>query len=132
MRFYVSHSIRGSAGKNATPTQMQANCDTIIAIVKQLRGAIPVADFYVPAESEPFVIRAYREKYITEVQILDIDCKIIKEICDAVIVYVPKEDYLQGGRLVEFNFAEDNNIPVFLFQNIHEAISWIAHLILRA
>lgn len=131
MRFYVSHSIRGKYGKNATHTQMKANCDAIMEIVTQLRGMFPV-EFYIPAEHEDFVHRAYREKYMTEKQILDVDCFIIGETCDAVIIYVPEGDFLQGGRLVEFNFAEDNNIPVFLFQNVNEAISWITKFIIRA
>lgn len=132
IRFYVSHSIRGSAGKNATPIQMKANCDAIIVLVKQLREVIPVADFYIPAEHEDFVLHAYRSGYLTEKQILDVDCQIISDTCDAVIVYVPEGDTLQGGREIEFDYAIEHGIPVYVFHYTHQAISWITHLLLRA
>lgn len=111
---------------------MQANCDAIITLVKQLREAVPAADFYVPAEHEDFVQRAYHSGYLTEKQILDIDCQIISDTCDAVIVYVPEGDTLQGGRKVEHDYAIKHSIPIFIFTRVEEAISWIIHLILRA
>jgi len=132
MIFYISHSIRGFAGKNATASQMKANCDIIKAIAKQLRETIPIVDFYVPAESEPFVHRAYQRHYITEKQILDIDCQIIEDICDAVIVFVPEGDTLQGGRKIEYDFAIRNKIPVYIFSKTEQAIEWITHFILRS
>ena len=132
MKFYLSHSIRGKAGKHATPTQMKENCDAIIAIVAKLREAIPIAELYVPAESEPFVQRAYDSGYITENAILHVDCQIIKDLCDAVIIYIPDGDELQGGRLIEWQFAIDNNIPVFIFRDVGEAISYVADMILRS
>lgn len=132
IRVYISHSIRGKYGKNATPTQMKANCDAIIVIAKQLRETIPVAEFYVPAEHEDFVARAYRSGYLTEKQLLDVDCQIIGDTCDAVIIYVPDGDELQGGRLVEYEYAFKHWIPVLVFSEIEQAISWITHLILRA
>ena len=132
MKVYISHSIRGKAGKYATPTQMKDNCDAIIAIATKLRQTIPIAEFYVPAESEPFVQRAYDSGYIDEAEILNVDCKIIKDLCDAVIVHIPDGDELQGGRLVEWQFAIDNNIPVFIFRDVGEAISYVADTILRS
>lgn len=132
MRFYISHSIRGFAGKDATASQMQANCDTVKAIAEQFRKVFPAVDFYVPAESEPFVQRAFDMGYLTEKQMLDVDCRIISDTCDAVIIYVPEGDTLQGGRLIEFNYAKFNRIPTFLFKNVEEAISWITHFIIKS
>lgn len=131
MRFYISHSIRGKYGNNATLTQMKANCDAIIAIAKQLRIVIPVVEFYVPAEHEDFVTRAYKKEYITEKQILDIDCEIIGDTCDGVIVYVPEGDELQGGRKIEYDYAIRHCIPVIVFNKIEQAINWVTHQILR-
>lgn len=111
---------------------MKANCDTIIALVKQLREIIPVAEFYVPAEHEDFVGRAYHLGYLTEKQLLNIDCQIISDTCDAVIVYVPEGDILQGGRKIEWEYASIHGIPVCIFDTVEGAISWITHLILRA
>lgn len=131
MQFYISHSIRGKYGKNATPTQMKTNCDAIKVIAAQLRATFPV-EFYVPAEHEDFVHRAYREKYMTEKQILDVDCLIIGETCNAVIVYVPEGDELQGGRKIEYDYAIKNGIPVYVFSKIEHAISWITKFIIRS
>lgn len=132
MRFYVSHSIRGKHGKNATPAQMKANCDAIMDIAKKLREVIPVADLYVPAEHEDFVGIAYREGYLTEKQILDVDCQIILDTCDAIIIYVPQGDKLQGGRKVEHDYAVLNCIPVFVFEYTWEVIEWVSNFIMRA
>ncbi|HDY86674.1 MAG TPA: hypothetical protein ENH82_00990 [bacterium] len=132
MRFYISHSIRGKYGKDATATQMKENCDAIKVIAKQLRDIFPTVDFYLPADHEDFVSIAYCELYLTEKEILDIDCKIIERMCDAVIVYVPEGDELQGGRLVEYDFAIEHFIPVMMFSEIEQAVSYITCFILRA
>ena len=130
MRIYCSHSIRGKYGKNATHAQMQINCAIIIGLVKQLRVTFPTVEFYIPAESEPFVQRAWDKHYLSEDQILEIDCMIIDD-CDAVIVHVPEGDELQGGRKIEYDHAVEHNIPVYVFSEIHEVKCWIAHQIMR-
>ena len=114
IKIYVSHSIRGKYGNNATHAQMKENCDTIIEIVKRLRKTFSKVDFYVPAESEPFVQRAFDKKYMDEKQILDVDCSII-DSCDAVIMYIPEDDELQGGRLVENDYSNSKGIPHHIF-----------------
>lgn len=132
MRFYVSHSIRGKYGKDATPVQMKENCDAIKVIAAQLREVItPDVEFYLPAEHEDFVTRAYHLGYINEKEILDVDCRIIGEICDAVIIYVPEGDELQGGRKIEYDYVITHGIPVFVFDKVEQAIGWVAQFILR-
>ena len=131
MRFYLSHSIRGKYGKDATPTQMKENCDRIITIARMIRESIPAVDLYVPALHEDFVGIAYKDKYLTEKQILDIDCKII-DTCDGVIVYCPPDDPIQGGRQVEWEHAVVTHKPVMVFDTSGQAISWLTHQIMRA
>jgi nucleoside 2-deoxyribosyltransferase len=126
MRVYCSHSIQGKYGINATLAQMKENCDVAIALADQLRAALPDIEFYVPAEHEDFVGLAYRHGYLTIEQILDVDCKII-DTCDAVIVFVPDGDELQGGREVEYNHAIFQTIPVITYRQASEAIEWLAH-----
>lgn len=126
MKVYVSHSIRGKHGKDATRTQMKENCDAIITQAKQLRNALPHVEFYVPAEHEDFVQVAYSIGYLVEEEILEIDCLII-DGCDAVIVFVPDGDELQGGRKVEHDHAIEKNIPVLVYHRAGEAIEWLAH-----
>ena len=126
MRVYCSHSIRGKYGKDATPTQMKENCDAMIALVNQLRKAMPDIEFYVPAEHEDFVQIAYDIDYLSEDEILEIDCLII-DGCGAVIVLVPDGDELQGGREVEYDHAVEKNIPVVVYRLVGEAIEWLTH-----
>ena len=130
MRIYVSHSIRGKAGADATGVEMQENCDRIITLVTELRKVFPTLNFYVPAEREPFVGRCYYLRYLTEKQILEIDCMIVDQ-CEAMIVYVPDGDELQGGRLVEFKHAEKNHKPVVVFDNLDHVICWLTDYLVK-
>jgi hypothetical protein len=130
MRFYFSHPIRGGYGKNATATQIQKNCEKAILIANMIRNAIPSIELYVPAESEPFVGRAYIKHYLTEQQILDIDCSIISN-CEGVICYVPPDEPLQGGRKVELNYADKRAKWIFIFDNVEQVINALAEHILR-
>lgn len=131
MRFYVSHSIRGAKGEAATPTDMKENCDRILKVCKTIRLVLPSVELYVPAEHEDFVYIAFRDKYLNEQQVLEIDCKII-DTCDGIIIYCPPDDPIQGGRLVEYRHAEKEYKPILIFQATEEAISWLTHQILRA
>ena len=126
MRVYCSHSIRGMYGANATRTQMKENCEAMIRLANQLRKALSSIEFYVPAEHEDFVSIAYALDYLSEEEILEIDCCIIDN-CDAVIVLVPDGDELQGGRKVEYDHAVDHNVPVCVYRLVGEAIEWLAH-----
>lgn len=130
MRFYLSHSIRGRHGKNATPTQMKSNCNRIKDIADQIRWEIPSVELYVPAEHEDFVYIAFKDKYLTEHQVLKIDCKIIDR-CDGVIVFSPEDDPMQGGRAVEYEHAVATSKPVVLFAEVEEAVSWLTHQIME-
>lgn len=130
MKVYLSHSIRGKSGASATHTEMEENCQTAILIANILRVQFPKVDFYVPGEHEAFVQRAWNKGYLTERQILEIDCLIISS-CDAVIIYVPEGDSLQGGREIECNYADKHHIPVFIFAAVDHASKWINSLILR-
>ena len=130
MRVYLSHKIRGEQGKNASNVYMKKNCDIAIEIADKIRKAIPSLEIYCPGEHEDFVSRSYKLGYLTEGQILEIDCKIIDN-CDIVIIYIPKDDWLQGGRLVEFNYALLENKPAWEFNNIDKIIEKLAEYIVR-
>ncbi len=130
MRFYLSHSIRGKYGANATPTQMKEACDKAILIANVLRATFPSIEIYVPAEHEDFVNIAYHEGYLTEQQVLAVDCKII-DGCEGVIIYVPEDDPLQGGREIEYDYACSHGKPVMLFTEVEQAIKWLTHYLLR-
>ena len=124
MRVYMSHSIRGKLGNNATPASLQENCLAAIEIGEEIRKACPWADIYIPAEHEDFVQKAYDKKYMTEEQILEIDCDIIAE-CDMLVIYVPAGDKLQGGRLVEHDFGINECMAIGLFKTPKDAIDFL-------
>lgn len=108
---------------------MKENCDKAILIANVIRNALQV-DIYCPAEHEDFVLTAYQKRYVTEKQILDVDCTII-DGCEGVIIYVPEGDELQGGRKVEYDHAVKCGIPVFVFDNVEHIINQLAEYILR-
>ncbi len=134
IRIYFSHAIRGQVGVGASHDTQNTNCKAaqdMAANVKQLlfrdRPDIEV-DFYIPADHEDFVQIASDEKIITEADILKVDCLIIKDKCDACIVYVPHWDKLQGGRKVEWNYCIENDIPVCIFERATEAVDFLTDL----
>ena len=131
MRFYLSHSIRGKYGKDATQVQMKENCDKAILLANTIRKIIPSIELYVPAEHEDFVELAYHHGYLTEKQLLEIDCLIIND-CEGVITHIPEGDELQGGRLVEYNHTVKQNKPIYLFADVGQVIEYLARYIMRA
>lgn len=123
-RAYLSHTIRGKAGKRATTKTMQQNCLKAHAAAETLRSYlldwhrmdnIPLLDIYVPGEHDEFIQLAYAKKYITIEQILEIDCEILSQ-CDMLIIL---GDYMSKGMQVEFDFAESIGLPIMAI-DIHK------------
>lgn len=131
MRVYLSHAMRGQAGTGATVDAQAKNCAAAIEIAWKLRHTYGrKLDLYVPAETEPFVQDAYDHGFLTVKQILDVDCRVLKR-CDAMVVWVPEGDSLQGGRLIEYDYALLHNIPVIVFKTVEQAEAWLEHLFTR-
>ena len=131
MKFYLSHPIRGSKGKDATTEDMQKNNEAAIVVANYLRKHLTVLiDIHVPAEMEEFVLTAYYLGILTERQILAVDCKII-EGCDAVIIYAP-EGIIGGGCRMELDYAVRHNIPIFIGKNAKTLLNMITQFIIRA
>ena len=124
MKAYLSHAIRGKLSNKCSAQQLKENCERAIEIANQIREACPWLDLYVPAEHEDFVKKAYDKKYITEKQILDIDCEILLER-DNIIIFIPEGDKLQGGRLVEHDFAIDQCMPLGTFSQVNGAVEFL-------
>ena len=100
---YFSHSIRGKKAKDATREDMERNCNEAIRVATWIRDNIPELDLYVPAEHEDFVLIAYEDKYLTEAQILAVDCKILARKDFHIVHEV--DGWLGGGIAVEINEA---------------------------
>lgn len=130
IRFYLSHPIRGKKGKDATAEDMQKNNEVAIEVANYLRKNLTASvNIHVPAEMEEFVLTAYDMAYLTEKQILAVDCKII-ESCNAVIIYAP-EGIIGGGCKVELDYAVKHNIPVFIGKDAETLLNMISEFIIR-
>lgn len=112
IRVYVSHSICGKMGKDATDEYMKANNNKAILFGKNLRYHFPSVDLYVPGEHDEFVMIAYRKKIISIPEILDVDCEIINQ-CNFLIAYSP-DGFISNGMQVEIDHANKEGIPVLV------------------
>jgi hypothetical protein len=119
IKVYVSHSIRGKKGKDATREDMQHNNRLAIIFGQALRRKFPGIDFYVPGDHDEFVLIAYKKGYLSEDQILDVDCEIVRG-CHFVLAYSP-DGYLSGGMKVEIEYAGDHGIPVTVISKLDNA-----------
>lgn len=116
---YVSHSIRGIKGANATHEDMIANNNKAIEFAKELRLVFSDIDFYVPAEHDEFVITAFEKNYITENEILNVDCGIINSR-NMVLAWSP-DQYVSNGMLTELIHASTTGKDCAVMRDIHEA-----------
>ena len=118
-RIYMSHSIRGPNGLNATHVEIEANLKKYIGVGTEIKAYLidwekmdgfPKMDLYVPADHDEFVQIAFDKNYINEEQILDVDCEIINS-CSLLIAC---GDYTQSrGMQVEIQYAGDKGIPIY-------------------
>ena len=110
IQVYISHSIRGKMGNDATKEYMDINNKKAIAFGKTLSEEFPNINFHVPGAYEEFVGPAYRKGHLTEKQILDIDCDIISD-GRFIVVFAP-DDYISKGMKIEIDYATLHNIPI--------------------
>lgn len=119
MKIYMSHSIRGIKGPDATHDDMAANNKKAVEFAAELRVVFPAVDFYVPAEHDEFVTIAYERNILQEGQILDIDCVIIDER-DMVLAWIP-DQYISNGMMIEIIHASITDKDVVVVRDIIEA-----------
>jgi len=94
-----------------------------------VRKNVPEIDLYVPAEHEDFVHIAYSDKYLTEEQILAIDCKILEQR-DFHMVYV-ENNWVGGGLGVEINHAKKCGKVSFFIQSLDEVTAAALRVIVK-
>ncbi|KKM13787.1 hypothetical protein LCGC14_1712640 [marine sediment metagenome] len=117
IKVYMSHPIRGVLREKATEETMKANNQKAIAWGRELWGEFgSQIDLYVPGEHDEFVLIAYLNGFLTEKQLLDVDCVIVSR-CKAVIV-ANWENFISHGMLKEINHADNGGIPVFFLDNL--------------
>lgn len=115
IRAYVSHPIRGIKGKDATREDMEANNRRAIEFGKMLRERFPTVEFYIPAEHDEFVLEAYEQGSLTENEILDADCAIVRK-CNFLLA-LTLDDHLSRGMFKEMREASRCNIPILVIEN---------------
>lgn len=123
IRAYVSHPIRGAKGVNATREDMERNNQRIIEFARLLRQCYPTIDFYIPAEHDEFVLEAYEQGFISEVQILDADCAIVRK-CH-VLIAVALDEHISRGMFKEMREASLHNIPMVVIENNEQGLKTI-------
>ena len=124
IKIYLSHAIRGAKGPAATDADMMANNTAAMRAASIIRQVLqPLEDqyeceveVYCPADHDEFVIIAYRRKYVTEEQILDVDCRIVEK-CQALIWYSGLGP--SGGAEIEIKRARSQTIPIFELSSLN-------------
>ena len=119
IKAYMSHSIRGKMGKEATDEYMAENNRKAIAFGEELRREFPNIDFYVPGDHDEFVCIAYREAYLNEKQILHVDCEIINS--RNFMIALSPDGFISGGMKIEIEHCQLHNIPVLYVSDIEYA-----------
>lgn len=136
-RIYLSHAIRGKAGLRATQEEINKNIAIASYIGEQLKAyfldwekmeGFPKIDLYVPADHDEFTQIAYNKKYITEEQILDVDCDIISKR-DMIIAYGNYK--ASRGMKIELEFAHKNGISTTIISSLSEESIQGLKLVLR-
>lgn len=126
---YFSHSIRGIAGKDATDDIVEKNCAIAKEVAAWIREKVPKLNLYVPAEHEDFVGICWRQKYLTENQILEVDCKILEKL-DFHIVY-EVDGWLGGGIGIEIEHAQKVGKFIFYVQSLDEVTAAALRVIVK-
>ncbi len=118
-RAYVSHSIRGKLGNNATPESMAKNNRIAHEAVLLMRLVIPEIDFYVPGEHDEIISLLYEDGRLGEKDIMWADCELIKRTCKVLIAFTP-DGFISGGMRIEIDFAHEHNISTFVIHSPEE------------
>ncbi len=117
-RAYVSHSIRGKLGVNATLESMAENNVKAHEAAVLMRCILPEVHLYVPGEHDEIIVHLFQDGRLKEEDILWADCKIIQK-CAFLIAWSPN-DFISTGMGIEIDFATEQNIPVYIIHDVEE------------
>ena len=115
-RAYISHSIRGKLGVNATPESMTENNVKAHEAAVLMRCILPEVHLYVPGEHDEVISLLYQDKRLKEGDILWADCEIIRN-CNILLAWSP-DDLISTGMHIEIDFANAHDIPVYLIHDV--------------
>ena len=117
-RAYVSHSIRGKLGADATPETMAENNRLAHEAAVFMRCILPEVHLYVPGEHDEVISLLYQDGRLNEEDILWADCEIIRT-CLFLIAWSP-DGYISTGMRIETDFAREYGIPVFVIEDVEQ------------
>ena len=110
IKAYISHAIRGAPGVSASDEERTINSKKACQFGALMRNEFPTVDWYIPGEHQEIDTIAFRKDYMTEEQILDIDCEIISKR-NFMVVYSP-DDYISRGMKIEIDHCVYTHTPV--------------------
>jgi len=119
-RVYLSHPIRGRLGLDADEKTILENCNKAIVAGTIISCCVPEIDLYIPAQHDEFIQIAYDKGFLTETEILDVDCTIISK-CDLLLVY-DWQGYVSRGMMREMEYARKHGIPIVTFSDVTDAV----------
>lgn len=114
IKLFLSHSIRGQQGNDATLVQMRKNVNKAVEWALYLREALPEAEIYCPGEHEGLFADAWWAEMIDSDQILR-QSKAIVRLCDAVLLMPGTEN--SEGAFIECIEARKHNVGIISFCN---------------
>jgi hypothetical protein len=101
---------------------MKENCALAQLVITALRALLPDTEFYLPADHEEFISKAFLCGLISEKEILDIDCQIVGE-CDGLLAL--SNGFISNGMDIEIQYAKLRKIPCFTW----DIASFVTNLI---
>lgn len=116
---YVTHSIRGMKGDDATAEDMKINNNNAITFGTILRDLFPDVDFYIPAEMDNLLVAHEINPGGIVKQLLAVDCAII-DSRDLLLVWIP-DQYISNGMMVELLHASKINKEIAIVRTVEEA-----------
>jgi len=110
LKVYISHSIRGKHGNDATHAQMKANNIRAKTFGTWLRTNFPDVSWYIPGELDGFLLERGVEPIKVIEGLIALDFAII-DVSDGMLIYAPDE-CLSSGMLREKDHAETTDKPI--------------------
>ncbi len=117
-RAYMSHSIRGKLGVNATLESMAENNVKAHEAAVLMRCVLPEVHLYVPGEHDEIIVFLFQDGRLSEEDILWADCQIISN-CGILIAWSP-DQFISTGMGIEIAFAKAHGIPVYVIHDVEE------------
>ena len=115
---YLSHPIRGSGVDKASKKTQISNGEKAATVARELERLIPGLKIYCPGDAEKFTFYSYSLGFLTDEQILDIDCRIISD-GDLLLSY----DFdTSHGVKIEKTFARESGIPIYSFTALNRRV----------